>query len=288
MPNENEVRSHIADRHSRLIAHCASVVKLAASRLEQGEIIDSGLAPLTIQTLLGLLVRAVKTTRGAMLLYEAGLSTDAGVLLRSLFEVRVAIRFVGLKSLTLTIKQHPAPVVDPSRPMTCDFRALLYVAHQELEYLRMLDEFASSPNPKIAALAQPVHPDRVKFLEHLKQEIGPLWTDVLVKRRSYSGLQHADLVDSVGVDEQKRVVFRRLSWLVHGGDALEHAEYTEDGAFALSVTPESTKVDEGLTLLAGTLVNCLKTAVEAGLRFWTDEELWLHLFPPGEAPPRPE
>jgi hypothetical protein len=93
---------------------------------------------------LGLYAKACKQFRTIILVGEAGFAGEMTVLTRSLFETALALEFLMRERVVL--KREGSEVdIDPSRPLTTDFRAQLYAARVAFVTEKRLKEWGERP-----------------------------------------------------------------------------------------------------------------------------------------------
>jgi hypothetical protein len=227
---------------------------------------------------LGLYTKACKLFRSIMLLGEAGFAEELNILARSLFETALALEFILKPQVTLTCSGK-AINVDPSKPLTSDFRALLYWSGVAFAEERRFKVFSDDPEllPYVTRFFDPV--TTATDAESARCALGPLWSNYLKKnKRGLAGLSAKDLAISLGVGPYYAMVYGPQSDIAHAGDAFAHfvpPDGQSNGSLALAPTSDGMG---GLLYLASRLfLGCL-ASIHNRLQFGPEAELRIGEF----------
>jgi hypothetical protein len=220
---------------------------------------------------LGLYAKACKQFRGVIILGERGFGDEVTVLTRALFETTLAMNF--LMNETVALKRDGKPFdPDPSRPLTTDFRALLYGAHAAFVQAKRYKQWSERPE-----LAASMHlrgdPSQIAAqTTEAKNAVGEKWWDAL--KGGQAGLSVRNLADSLGVLSYYLVVYGDQSEVTHAGDGFMHFDL-DDGSLDLAPSPASIG---GLLRLAALVFLACLTGIHNRLNFGAGTESALNAF----------
>lgn len=175
-----------------------------------------------VQTVLsGILFQAIYRLRAATLLCEDALSHEAEIMLRSLFETKLATRFILLPGLR-TDWQNGLPKAFPPIPSdrtAVGFRADLYSCSETIRLDRLTDKLAGDPILNDAATAAIVEQPKRRMAD-VEKLIGPEWIACIRKSKTYSGMRVSELATYCGSGEYYLKVYGHQSSKVHAATAL--------------------------------------------------------------------
>ncbi len=215
--DEQQVADEISKRDAHQLAladECVAVGTELLARTTLKVLKRAGITQQVVHVTAGLLVKATRLLRATRLLYGRGLAAEGDILVRTLFETLVAVRFVLKPRVTLRENGTPLAKI-PGKPLTTHFRACLYFAHQELEYQKGLvgrRGFTKKDRQHVA--------DRVDLA---LKTIGTEWAKRL-KGGNYAGVHLRALCGSIGIGHIYDALYRPLSWAVHARDASSHVQ----------------------------------------------------------------
>ncbi len=145
---------------------------------------------------LGLYAKACKQLRGIIILAERGFGSEVTVLTRSLFETTLALNFIMNESVALK-RGGKEFDPDPARPLTTDFRALLYCAHAVFTQAKRYRQWGERPELRSRMGLRGSAEVIAAQTTAAKEAVGEKWWDAL--KGGQAGLSVRDLADSLGV-----------------------------------------------------------------------------------------
>lgn len=163
---------------------------------------------------------------------------------------RPSSRFASSRSRVRLVDRGRVVQPDPTKPLTTDFRATLYLAHAEWELERAVDDRRHTPGLRRQARKEIVELAR-RRADEARALIGPAWAKCL-EREKYAGVSLAALCSSLGLRQEYAATYRIASWGAHAIDAT-HFVSVHEGAKALRVKtrPEGRFVESFLTAMVG-------------------------------------
>jgi hypothetical protein len=200
---------------------------------------DSGLARSKLPTIvlraaLSMAVKISRQFRSAIELCERGEAADGAVIARSMFETALPVGFV-LKPRFVPREFGPdgkvkkrVPVSGPK--LTRQFQATLFFVHQFLDPARHAARHAARLGMKRDSKRAAKFAGKIDNVLHYKAAIGPDWEAILMRRRTYSGLNISDMARSLGKPFSKwyDIVYGDQSTHVHAADPLHHVQLFDD------------------------------------------------------------
>jgi hypothetical protein len=169
---------------------------------------------------IGVYTRLCKQYRGIHALCELGLTDDAEILVRSMFESSLVTLFL-LRRRVVFRNGRRLPPTPPKGGLTVAFRVKLFVADQALKERKMVRAWLGTPGlrRKGKSLAHPVN-DRVATEE---KRLGSQWMCWL-KDGILLGLSVETMARNLGMARWYAQIYRPQSSKVHGSDALDHLD----------------------------------------------------------------
>jgi Family of unknown function (DUF5677) len=272
LPFENDVRHEIETAFKKELAEARELLRLALDMLG-----SDGNGNLTVPSTrvpgvgdwarllaLGLHAKACKQFRTIIMVGEAGFGGEMTVLTRSLFETALAIEFI-MKERVVLKRDGNEIDIDPSRPLTTDFRAQLYGARVALLTEKRLKDWDEYPELKEikAILGNPA--DVAVQAAVAKSAVGEAWWKAL--KKGLAGLTVKALADSLGVLGYYVMIYGDQSEVAHAGDGFSHFDVADDGSHGrLDLSPSPDNIGRGLRLACLIFLGCL-TSVHNRLQF---------------------
>jgi Family of unknown function (DUF5677) len=283
LPFEDRARQDIADTFSKELAACRDLLQLALDVLgcdNSGNLQIPSTSVLGVgedarSLALGLYAKAIKQFRCMTLLGEAGFGSEVTVLTRTLFETALALEFVMKAEVTL---KRGSKIVnfDKSRPLTTDFRAMLYAARVAFEAERHLKNLNANPvlGAHVGILENPM--TIAANATAAKNAVGHLWWEQL--KRGYAGLNVRDLAGSLGVGDCYELIYGPQSEVVHAGDAFGHFDVSNDQLHCLlALSPAPDEIGPRLQLASLIFLGCV-ASLHNRLRFGPNIESRINEF----------
>jgi len=167
--------------------------------------------------IVGLWAKICRQYRSILVLCEIGLTQDAEVIVRCLFESTVQLLFVTKRNIRLPGRWKNAPKIPRTR-FSMEFRARLYLARDLLNEQKRLNVWKKTQGLKRMArrLAASVN-EMVHTAEEL---IGHEWMQWLEK----TPLSVESMAKNVGLSRWYEAVYRLQSPIAHANDALSHVQ----------------------------------------------------------------
>jgi Family of unknown function (DUF5677) len=283
LPFEDEARRDVEADHRKELAENRELLRLALAMIGcdgQGNlrIPDEPVPGVTDRArslALGLYAKACKQFRGIIILGERGFEGEVTVLTRSLFETALALNFI--MNETVSLKRDGKDFdPDPSRPLTTDFRALLYGAHAAFMDAKRYRQWSERPELS-SSMGLRGDPKAVAAqTAAARGAVGEKWWEAL--KGGQAGLSVRNLADSLGVLSYFLVVYGDQSEVAHAGDGFMHFDIDDAGAHgSLDLCPSPAGIG-GLLRLAGLVfLGCL-TGIHNRLKFGDEAESALNAF----------
>jgi hypothetical protein len=272
LPFEDDVRQEIEVNARKELSEARELLRLALDMLGSdgnGNLkIPStpvpGVGDWARSMALGLYAKACKQFRTIILVAEAGFGGEVTVLTRALFETALALEFL-MKQQVVLKREGAAVDIDPSRPLTTDFRAQLYGARAALVAEKQLKEWGARPELK-GSMKLLGDPGTIAAqAAAAKAAVGEAWWKAL--RKGQAGLTVKDLADSLGVTPYHVMVYGDQSEVAHAGDAFRHFDLAADESHGLlDLSPSPDGIGGRLHLASLVFLGCL-TSVHNRLRF---------------------
>ncbi len=170
-----------------------------------------------------LFVACCRLFRSVIAVAELGDDVAVEILTRSMFEAFLAMLFVLRPRVSLWKRQQvhggvwvKKAVNRHGRRLTPEFRANLYLAHMEFQQHKWASEFATIRGIKRSAAGLRKRLG-TKEIAYWKGEIGPGWTDTLLKTGTYSGLRIGELAKCLHsrVGKWYRTIYSLQSSILH-------------------------------------------------------------------------
>jgi hypothetical protein len=263
LPYEEDARQDVRAACPNELAESRELLQLAldmlgrdgSDRLRISHARNPGVGDAARSLALGLYAKACKQFRAIMLTGEAGLGGEMAVLTRALFETALALELLLRERVALK-QGGKAFDPDPSKPLTTDFRALLYGARVALRAEKQFNEWSARPELResLALLGDPAQ--IAAQAAAARAAVGENWWKCL--RKGQAGLSVKDLADSLGVTPYYVLAYGDQSEVIHAGDALQHFDVDDGGASgSLDLAPSSADVGGRLRLACLVFLGCL-------------------------------
>jgi hypothetical protein len=275
LPFEDQARQDVEAGYPRELAESRELLQLALDMIRsdgQGGLSISsvpvpGVTDRARSLALGLYAKACKQFRGIIILGERGFGGEVTVLTRALFETTLAMNFIMTDTVALK-RDGKAFDPDPSRPLTTNFRALLYGAHAALVQAKRHRHWSERPELRSSMHLLGDQQTIAAQTAAARSAVGEKWWDALEGR--LAGLSVRNLADSLGVLSYYLVVYGDQSDVAHAGDAFMHFGLDDDRGW-LDLAPSGAGIG-GLLRLAGLVfLGCL-TGIHNRLMFGSDAE----------------
>ena len=197
-----------------------------------------------------------------MLECEIGHDENAQILLRSMFEALLAVRFIvsdpiplGECSRDLQGVRKKLPEI-PGTYNAVDFRAGLHVAGEAFSNYRIGSKSDTITPKQLAGIK--------KRAADAETEIGPDWTRTLTTTRSYCGLQIRQQAESYGLKKMHEA-YQLQCVQVHANDATRYIE-RGDGWLRLNLALDPKRVPDNIQLGVGWMAAIFKDiAISSGI-----------------------
>jgi hypothetical protein len=263
LPFEDRARQDVVDTFPKELAACRDLLQLAldvlgcdrSGNLQIPSTLVPGVGEDARSLALGLYAKASKQFRCIMLLGEAGFGSEVTVLTRSLFETALALEFV-MKAEVILKRGGKVVNFDTSRPLTTDFRAMLYAARVAFEAEHRLKMLNAEPALRVHVeiLVNPVA--IAANATTARNAVGHLWWGLL--KQGYSGLKVKDLADSLGVAAYYGMIYGPQSEVAHAGDAFGHFDVSDDLSHCLlALAPAPDEIGPRLHLASLVFLGCV-------------------------------
>lgn len=272
LPLEDEVRQEIETTAQKELAEARELLRLALDmlgcdrngNLQVPSTLVPGVGDWARSLTLGLYSKACKQFRAIIMLGETGFGGEMTVLTRAMFETLLATAFL-MKEQVVLKRERKQVNIDPTRPLTTDFRAQLYCARAALIAEKRLKDWGEHPELKdsMTILGDPA--DIAAQAAAAKNAVGEKWWKAL--KLGQAGLRVKDLADSLGVFAYYVMVYGDQSEVAHAGDGFRHVHVADDeshGLLDLSPSPEG--IGGGLRIACLVFLGCL-TSVHNRLEF---------------------
>lgn len=224
---------------------------------------DSSYSEYATWTLANIAVREIRRFRSIVLECEIGHDENAQILLRSMFEGLLAVRFIVSDPIPLAEcspdlqgvrKKLPAI---PDTYNAVDFRAGLHVAGEAFSNYRVGSKSDTITPKQLAGIR--------KRAADAESEIGPDRTRTLTTgSRRYCGLQIRQQAESYGLEKMYEV-YQLQCVQVHANDATRYIE-RGDGWLRLNLARDPSRVPDNIQLGVGWIAAIIKDiAIKSGI-----------------------
>jgi hypothetical protein len=230
-PFEREVRNAIQEQSGDLCGHAKRLLRFWLMTDKDRGLEASDLPLIVLRILLSMSVKSCRQFRSVIELCGRAESVDASVVARAMFETALVVGFV-LKPRFVPRKfdrsgKVVGKIVVADKPLTREFRALLFVTHDVLKPERFADLHGKRPGMKRYAKGMAKLATKDNVAAPYKQAIGAGWTKLLMEYpHTYSGLSISNLARSLGnpFNTWYDQVYGWQSEHVHAGDLLHHMQ----------------------------------------------------------------
>jgi hypothetical protein len=280
LPFEDRARQDIEADYAKELAESRELLQLALSTIgsdgQRGIKVPSVLVPGVTERArslaLGLYAKACKQFRCIIILGERGFGGEVTVLTRALFETTLAAYFIMHETVAL-LRDGKAFDPDPARPLTTDFRALLYLAHAAFVADKRYKQWREHPE-----LLSSIHlrGDQQTFAGQTmdaRRAVGEKWRAF---KCGQAGLSVRNLADSLGVLSYYLVIYGEQSEVAHAGDGFMHLDLDDDGG-RMYLAPSAADIGDLLQLAGLVFLGCL-TSIHHRLKFGPEAASALNAF----------
>jgi uncharacterized protein DUF5677 len=238
MPAEEENRRLVRETFSRELSASAEMIHIGGNLFQAMDSANptelSGRARIAIKSLVA---RQIQQFRAIVAVCEIGLHDSAEVLIRSLYEGLLALRFIlhepigmGKCSKALQDARRKLPRI-PAGPAGVDFRAVLYGGSARIKKLLDAEEISKFPDYQ-----NPIPPQAIESLRQdvalIRSEIGPAWSNFFQGRHfTYSGLSIKLLAENCDLKEFHLKIYPMLCAVAHGHDGLSFVRVAAKNTF---------------------------------------------------------
>lgn len=214
-----------------------------------------------------LFIRATKQHGSVTTLCRTARVDDAEAILRSVLETFFAMNFILAKRfrrMTASAGGRKRAIRTPKPALTREFRADLFAAHHAFDSARAIQRFRRTHGIKRYG-RRLLAKEQAAVVAHWQAKIGPEWTAILQKNKSYSGLHLEDLATSLGTyfSRMYGIVYGLQSRKVHAGDVSDHFKVAKQDDQGITIEPRwQAKIDDAikaLRLSAGLYLGCMDT-----------------------------
>ena len=217
LPHEDAGRAQVQASLGAKLAEMGQLLNLAFTVVPQGGFTVNrtrGLDRTVVHVSVGLFIKACKTYRSVILLCQAGLTEDAFVVARGLFETALAVFWI-LKTASRR-------------------RAQMYLAHLSMRDRKIFLEWKRTKGIKRHATVRMMHVVDGQIAESTRilgqQSMAGL-------AEGYSGKSLKDTAKAVGLLPTYQIFYRHASGFGHGSDLFSHITYTQAGVPVLHLVP---------------------------------------------------
>jgi hypothetical protein len=277
------VRQEIADRFRQELADCRDLMRLALrmlgceadGRLDIPRTPVDGVGDWSRALALGLYAKACKLFRVIIITGESGFGGEMTVLTRCLFEVALTLNLIMKEQVALKrdgVDFNP----DRSRPLTTDFRTLLYGAHNALMAEKELSSWGQ--RPELHGSMDPLGDPAAITTQatRAKNAVGEAWWKAL--KAGQFGLSVKHRAESLGLTAYYVMIYGQQSGVVHADDAFDHFDLPDgDSPGMLDLTPSADGIGKQLHLACLAFFGCL-SGIHNRLKFGADIEAALNAF----------
>ena len=218
LPDEQEVRRELERKFGHEFGLSRDVTEFALSVLDGHSRHEVGLHRVNVKAVcVSLFARLYQQHRSVHVLCELGLTNDAFVLVRAMFETLLRVSFVLRPGEAFQPKKGLPGWTESCSP-SVDFRAMLYVAEvaiRDEKYVRS----AKKP-PRWKGEFQASHDVAQTRLDKATAQVGAEWMDRL-QNGSMFGLSVIDMARDLDLEWYYDVVYRALSGKVHASDSFD-------------------------------------------------------------------
>lgn len=222
---EADIRETIRGRHREAFSfaerllddsldlHAKLCVKIVAPSRERAKAVA-----------VGLWTKICKQFRSILVLCELGLTEDADIIARSLFEATLQMLFVTKKNVNRRRGWKSAPK-PPRGSYSMEFRAELYLARTILDDRKRLNVWKQTPGCRRIArkLERPVN----ELVRASESDIGRVWMRWLCEE-SQGAFQVETMAWNLGLERWYAAVYRPQSSIAHAADATRYVEASDE------------------------------------------------------------
>jgi Family of unknown function (DUF5677) len=253
MPDESENKQKVLNSFPEIFVGAATLISLGVELMDRMKPPDfQGLNGRTFILIRSFVARQIQQFRAIVAVCEIGLHDSGEVLIRSLFEGILAIRFVLYEPINANKCSHgllkrrgELPPI-PNGKAGADFRAVLYAGSRLIKMLRDGQAVVDIPEYAMAipgAVLDGLRTDIVK----IEREIGPQWTAEYSKKNfTYSGLSIRQLAESCDLKEFYLKMYPLLCATSHAHDGLSFVRDVSNDTFEFRLTGRIDKVETAL------------------------------------------
>ena len=281
LPFEDRARQDVEADYAKELAESRELLQLALCMigsdgqggLKVPSVPISGVTDRTRSLALGLYAKSCKQFRGISILGERGFGGEVTVLTRALFETTLALNFIMNETVAL-LRGRKAFDPDPSRPLTTDFRALLYGARAAFVEEKRHKQWSERPELLSSMHLRGDQQTIAAQTTGARRAVGEKWWGAL--KGGQAGLSVRDLADSLGVLSYYLVIYGDQSEVAHAGDGFMHFDLDDDGGW-LDLAPSPAGIGDLLRLAGLVFLGCL-TGIHNRLNFGPEAESALNAF----------
>lgn len=204
----------IAKRNASLLRKNDALLKTALGLVPKSMCHLNGITHLEKAVLLLVLTKGAKTFRAMNVVAATGLGADAMILLRTLVELRINLRYIRVSDSAVRAKK--------------------------------LFTFATVVSSWRYSVGGPADPALQRQCDEARAEFGPAWWDAAVRRSVWSVSIRAKAKE-VGLLDLYDRVYARACEASHGSDIADHLDITKEGDFVPLIAPTVAWVPEVLT-----------------------------------------
>jgi hypothetical protein len=209
LPGEEETREHIRTEFAGAFANARDTLELEEQVLdalcEATNRLDDT-SPGTI--IIAALTKLLRQHLAVRLLCERGLTREAEIIARGMFEVVLVV--LGLLAQDFELRCGA-----PERRPTVGLRAKLVLAKMAIDrekYARMVEKGTA------LVLSTTARQNADTWVKDAESALGPQWIEWVRKHKDYFGLRVGDLAKRLGLDEYYEVIYRIQSGALHASD----------------------------------------------------------------------
>jgi hypothetical protein len=271
LENEDAVRLEYLLENKEALLMSANLLTLSMRLLDARKYEFAELPDLdghAISVVSGLTTKMIRLYRAVHAVAETGLSGEGGILVRSMFEALVALKFILLENVDLRLSDGKPLIVPPELPPDRSLRARLFSIRTALDCNRKLVQFskARDQNDPVVRLAASTSPVPMSTIE---SAIGPTWASRLEKSKTYHGLRTLrDLCRSLDMQDVYEQVYWILSDRSHAGSL--HSYFDADAIDGFTVrlfsgpSEEKQAIGGAFVIMADT-VDLVSSALKSGI-----------------------
>lgn len=219
---DDHVREAIRTRHGKAFSFADRL--LAACHQLHGRLCDKDVAKPRERAkavAVGLWTKLCKQYRAVLVLCELGLTDDAEVIARSLFESSLQTAFVVKKNVKLRRGWKSAPK-PPRGGYSMEFRAELYLARTVLDDRKRVNVWKQMPGRH--RMARRVEREVDEMMNWTEAHVGRVWMKWLTDKDSRNAFQVETMAENLGLARWYAFVYRPQSSIAHAADAARHMD----------------------------------------------------------------